>query len=391
MKKSSIILLSMIYLLGIFNSMTCYASSSAVVTGESTKAATGTDFEYRVSISGNPGLVAYGLRITYDTNALSLAYDGEEIDCKQGDFSSEGMLVCGAISGGCRVTWTHTANVASDGTLFVLKLHVKDNAAAGDYTIKVQAIEGFTINLAEQVIPLSCQSGTVTVRKYQPLIYGETLSAKQGESVDFAVSVQDNPGIASCGVLVQFDPDVLTLEPLTNNGDYAVKSQSGITQGTLVSKVYANEIEVLWSHAYGANHDGALFLLRFRVKDYAVVGEHTVTVSCVADNTCNTAEQPVEFASESGVLTVKSALVVDVGINHSHEMFVTIQHSPAKYAVIAFYDSNKKLLAVDMKTINGADTSYTVQNSSVDFTRASYKVMFLSASFCPVSECYTSQ
>lgn len=376
---------------GLSSGINCLAITSATVSGETLEAATGTTFEYRVSISGNPGLTGLGMKLSFDTSVFSLVYDGGEIDCEQGNFTQSGMLVCGATGDGCQILWTHSSDIATDGTVFVLKLRVDENAKPGDYTIGIRNVTQNTVNKAEELIPLTCNSGTVTVRAFQPLIYGEEISTKQGESFDYAVKIQDNPGIAAYDVVVQFDPEVLVLEPDAASGDYAVKGEGGITQGSLVSKAYTDAVEVFWNHAYGSTAEGTLFILHFKVKDFAAVGEHVIEIACIAENTENVEEEPVVFAVNNGKVSVASALVVDVKIEDSHTAAVSIQHTPAKYAATTFYNADGRFLAVDMRTLNEQDAAYTIVNESVDFSKATYKLLLLDANYRPVCEPYSDR
>ena len=386
MKKITVMLMLALVLSGLSSGINCLAMTAATVSGETLEAATGTTFEYRVSISGNPGLTGLGLRLNFDTSVFSIVYDDEEIDCTQGDFTQSGMLVCGATSGGCQILWTHSSDIASDGTVFVLKLRVNEDATPGKYVIGLQNNAQNTVNKAEELVPLACNSGTVTVREFQPLIYGMEISAKQGERFDYAVMVQDNPSIAACDVVVRFDPEVLILEPDAASGDYAVKGEGGVTQGSLVSKPYSDAVEVFWNHAYGSTAEGTLFILHFKVKDFAAVGEHVIEIACVAENTENVEEEPVAFAVNNGKVSVASALVVDVKIEDSHTAAVSIQHTPAKYAATAFYNEDGRFLAVDMRTLDEQDAAYTIVNESLDFEKTTYKLMLLDANYCPLCD-----
>ena len=369
----------------------CFASTSAIVSGESVEAATGTTFEYRVSISGNPGLTGIGLKLSFDTRVFTLAYHDDEIDCVQGSFSEDGMMFCAATSGGCQIFWTHMSDVASDGTLFTLKMSVKDTAIPGDYAVTIQNIAPYTVNKAEELVPILCAAGTITVREYQPLLYGEDVVVKQGESFDYAVLVQDNPGIAACDVIVRFDPEALMLEPDAASGEYASKNSDGVTKGSLVSKAYTDAVEVFWNYAYGSTEEGVLFVLHFQAKDFATIGEKTIQIECVAENTENVSEQPVAFSVNNGSVQIESAMVVNVVINSPHTIAVSVQHTQAKNIVAAFYHSSGQLLALDIQTMSDSNASYSIRNDAIDFSKAVYKLMFLDENYCPVCACYSEQ
>ena len=285
----------------------CFATETAV-TGETVTAVPGETIDYVVSIEGNPGLVGFHFRLYYDTSVLTYADDDDTEFCEQGDFSAQGSLVCAKTSYGCQVFWSHTSDVASDGTLFTLKLHVQENAPLGEYPIRIETVAQNTVNKAEERVAVSCVSGAVTVRTFCPTIYGETLNVEQGDEFDFVVSLRDNPGVAACNVIVRFDPDVL----LYNGIEHAPEHPDGM----LHDKAYTNEVEVLWSAARDFTEDGGLFVLRFTVKDSAPVGEHLMVIRYNAGNTLNEQEQAVSFLCENGSLQVAAGLLLgDIDCN----------------------------------------------------------------------------
>ena len=391
MKKTfSIITIALLFAI-FFGTSLCFASTSAIVSGESVEVATGTTFEYRAFIFGNPGLTGIGLKLCFDTSVFTLAYNDDEIDCSQGNFFQNGMIVCGATNGGCQIVWTHTSDVASDGTLFTLKMSVKDTAMPGNYAVTIQNIAPYTVNKAEELVPILCAAGTITVREYQPLLYGEDVVVKRGESFDYAVLVRDNPGIAACDIIVRFDPETLALVQDASSGEYASKSGCGVTKGSLVSKAYTNAVEVFWNYAYGSTEEGALFVLHFQAKDYAAIGKNTIRIECVAENTENVSEQPVAFSVNNGSVQIESAMIANVDIITPHTIAISVWHTQAKNIVAAFYHPSGQLLALDIQTMSDNNASYSVQNDSIDFSKIVYKLMFLDEYYRPVCESYSEQ
>ena len=350
----------------------CFAVSDAIVTGETLTTTAGKDIEYRVSISGNPGLVGYRLKIRYDTSVLSF------VSCSQGDFTNLGTTVCGETEGGCNVLWYHTADVTADGTLFVLKLHVNDNAELGTYPVSISSDAMYCVNYAEKPVTLSCVSGEVTVREFLPKIYGAVCDAKQGDELLYSVYLEDNPGIASYHVQLLFDANVL---------EYADETcslpEDGFVGG-FQSKFYTNAFDAIWYSQADTTDEGALFSLRLKVKDGAVIGDSTVTVQVVPSDTLDVNEQPVSFECINGTVTV--AREIDVTFLDAASATVTIEGAKGQIIVAALYDENMRQLAVAMKESDVADAELILTSTVSGQNCELCKVMTLDSAFRPICE-----
>lgn len=328
--------LSVVLLMGMAPS---HAASGAVVTGESVTTVAGREIEYRVSIAGNPGLASFNFHLSFDTDVLSLVYkdDGTNIDCTQGDFSNKGMMTCGVYDNGCQVFWSHSSDVTADGTLFVLKLRVKEDAQLGEYPVKLTCVSRNTINKAEEFVSVTCVNGSVTVREFVPTIYAQSVAVKQGETLDYTVSLRDNPGLAAYNVQVLFDSDVLTL------ADEAITpSETAFTSGSLSHKEYLDAVDVLWHAVENTKDEGELFTLHFEVKKDAKLGKYPVSVLCVPENTLDQDEQDVSFACEDGEIEILTSAVVDFELKGNSTAKITVGQAPAVYAVGCLYTTGKQ-------------------------------------------------
>ena len=372
MKKKYRMIAVLLAAMLLFSAVPCYAASGAVVTGETVTTTAGKDIEYRVSITGNPGLVGYRLRIRYDSSALSL------ISCKQGDFTGSGTTTCGETDGGCNVFWYHSAEIASDGTLFVLKLHVSEAAEVGTYPITISSDAMYCVNYAEKPVPLSCVSGTVTVREFVPKIYGAVCEAKQGEELLYTVCIEDNPGIASYHVQVIFDANVLEYA-----ADTFLLPEDGFAGG-FQSKFYSNAFDAIWYSQADTTEEGALFSLRLKVKDNAAFGDSVVTVQAVPSDTLDVNEQPVVFECINGTVTV--ARKIEVTFPNAASATVTIEGTKGQIIVAALYDENMRQLAVAMKEIDAADAELKLTSTVSGQNCALCKVMTLDSAFRPICE-----
>ena len=282
------------------------AAAGGTITGETIAAAAGQTVEYRVSLSGNPGLAGLEVRLHYDTSAIALekGEEGAAPPFARGDFTGKGTMEYTEDSDGLRMIWFHTADVSADGTLFTLRLQVSETAAPGEYPIRLECIAGNTVNAAEQPVPMTCQSGSVTVRTFAPTVTGESLAVQQGSSFDYRVSIQDNPGLTAYNLVVAFDPAVFSLAEDAEGGT-CTRGAGSFSGGSMNCKTYSDGgIQVLWYSAAQAVEDGELFILHFNAKTDAAPGAYPITLVCVEENTQNDAEEPVALACVSGQVAV---------------------------------------------------------------------------------------
>ena len=134
-------------------------------------------------------------------------------------------------------------------------------------------------------------------------------TAAPGGTIQVAVSVQDNPGLAALMLRISYDRDVLTLASVSDGG---LLGKGSFQAGNDLTAV---PYTVLWADSLASqNHtqDGDLLILTFRVAENAQNGETTVTVSYDADSTVNVDLEPVTFQTESGTIRVSGRIAGDV-------------------------------------------------------------------------------
>lgn len=128
------------------------------------------------------------------------------------------------------------------------------------------------------------------------------VSANAGEDVDVAISLENNPGIASAKLTVVFD-DGLTLTGVTYNEDMGGMSMppSGLTSPVILN----------WLDFEGNFTGDAVFAtLHFTVADTAESGAYSIEVTYEADNVYNIAEDNVYFHVSNGAVTVEGEDVI---------------------------------------------------------------------------------
>ena len=151
-------------------------------------------------------------------------------------------------------------------------------------------------------LPVSALDGTLTVTS-------SVSSAHVGDTVAVTVSLQNNPGLISLMLSVQYDTTALELEQVEDLGLFSAspsQSTPGFLQGNDLS---ASPYTVLWSDDLAPqNHTavGDLVTFRFRVRNTAAAGSTAITVSGSTDNTLDAGLQPVVLNAGSANVLIEA-------------------------------------------------------------------------------------
>ena len=119
-----------------------------------------------------------------------------------------------------------------------------------------------------------------------------TAEAAPGEEVTLTVSMKNNPGIASFGLNIEYDKDVL--------------SWTGVTKGSISSGTWdvgVDETET-WFDFENFTDDVVILTLTFTVADNAPAGTSVVTLTYDPDNVCDEDLENVTFAVSAVGVTV---------------------------------------------------------------------------------------
>ena len=137
-----------------------------------------------------------------------------------------------------------------------------------------------------------------------PTIKVSNATAAPGETVSVAISLENNPGIASAKLLVTFDADVLTLESVADAGVLGTQ----VHKPELVSPYLLNWANDTVTENYTCN--GAIVTLVFLVDENALEGEYPISVSYDYDNyeIIDWQMNKVEFDVENGSIKVGESL-----------------------------------------------------------------------------------
>ena len=134
--------------------------------------------------------------------------------------------------------------------------------------------------------------------------------AAPGETVEVTIALENNPGLASAKLLVEFDTSVLTLKAVEDAG----------VLGTQVHKPeLVNPYQLNWANDTATEnytYNGTVVTLTFQVADDALEGDTPITVSYDYDNyeIIDYNMKPVRFDVANGVVTVGEVPATDISL-----------------------------------------------------------------------------
>lgn len=136
-----------------------------------------------------------------------------------------------------------------------------------------------------------------------------TVSSKNavpGETVDVDIAMTNNPGIASIGLNVGYDSDILTVENITFNSE-----MGGTTQTSQLTK---NPVKLIWiSSTSNFNENANVATITFRVNgDITDNIASEVELSFDPDDIYNIAEDNIDCSVVNGVINVVAAVPGDI-------------------------------------------------------------------------------
>lgn len=378
-----------IALLGILIALVlpCSAADGPVVSGDHLSEPAGKIIEYHVSITDNPGLSGFLIKLTYDTDALSVITedDGKTVTAERGELGS-GSLVASKTTNGCQVLWYSVSEESCDGTLFTLRFKIDDNAPIADYPIKVSYSAQNTVNAAGDPVQLHCEDGRITVREYAPTLYGSDITVEPGEEFDYSVHLRDNPGLATCGFTLLFDPNSFELVRSADNGDVICSAAEAFSGGTLTAKGYQNALVVFWYRHQNTTVSGEFITIRLRARETAAIGTATLQLRLNAGQTVDENEQELTLGTASGTVRVQDVTRAEVQIINSSQAQIEVTSTAASHIAVAFYEPSGRLAATATAEAENRAASITVETEQADLQTCSWKLFLLDEQYRPICE-----
>lgn len=141
-------------------------SGTLVIQATSVSGDPGQTVEVPIVITQNPGVVAFGVQIEYDSTKLTLIQKPTIGDVMGGTITQSQYLT----SNPYMVLFdssTASANITATGTLMTMSFLIKEDASAGEISINVSfATNSRPINFDLKDVPCSGETGTVTVKEH---------------------------------------------------------------------------------------------------------------------------------------------------------------------------------------------------------------------------------
>lgn len=134
-----------------------------------------------------------------------------------------------------------------------------------------------------------------------PMISVSEVSGKKGDTVDVKIQINDNPGIISLRMFVNYDKDVLQLVK-TSNGDVFPE-----TAATFGNDLTSSPYTLLWEDALSDQdyiENGSVAVLTFEILETAPNGKTNISVSLDEGSVFNSDLNDVKFGTADGFVNV---------------------------------------------------------------------------------------
>ena len=191
------------------------------------------------------------------------------------------------------VTWT-----TSNADVATVENGVVTAVAEGTATITVTTVDGeFTATCAVTVTKRITGGGSGGADA--PKIKIGTAQGKGGDMVDITISLENNVGIISMLLDIDYDSNALTLTGVTDAGVLGDKFHSD----DFAAKPYT----LYWHNGTATENyttNGVIATLTFKINDGAAEGEYPISVAYDSHNIFNYGLNSVNFDTESGGINV---------------------------------------------------------------------------------------
>lgn len=280
------------------------STDPAIEVANKTVSSGATDVKVAVSLKNNPGFLTMALKITFDSNILTLNKVTNGSNYTYYNFTSPKNK-----TSGCTAAWfaSDLPGEILDGDIMILQFSVADNAPSGQYSVTISCPnDGSTVDENKQEIFLTDSVGYINVENNEiisgePKIIANTVIATAGATnVEIAVYLKNNPGFLTMALKTEFNSEYLTLTKVTNGTNFASynftspkNKNSGCTAAWFASDLPDNIL------------DGDILVLKFSVANNTPIGQYPITVSCPNDgSTLDGNKQAFTLQNAVGYITV---------------------------------------------------------------------------------------
>ena len=131
-------------------------------------------------------------------------------------------------------------NFYFNDSIIKITFKVKEDAPDGIYNISLSpdlsSIEGKTI-VPDTILNGSIKVGNGAAEAVDPssmngfAVYGDNVTAKQGDTIEFSINMKDNPGLAALVMWYYYDSNALEVVNCVPDGDFAEVSKNSTQTG----------------------------------------------------------------------------------------------------------------------------------------------------------------
>lgn len=173
---NNVVFLLIILAILFINSIFTYAQDNSIITIDSMSCENNEDILINVSITNNPGIVAFNFNVNFDkTKFLPISLD------KRNEFenivsSLDDTNINISEIDNIKVQWDSPtlSNITNNGILFSIKFRVKQNALLGNSVISLTYDSGDIINSNLEDIICNVNNGIINIQKYnENYIFGD--------------------------------------------------------------------------------------------------------------------------------------------------------------------------------------------------------------------------
>lgn len=124
-----------------------------------------------------------------------------------------------------------------------------------------------------------------------PAVSVGSVTAYAGDTVSIPVSLENNPGINSFTLGVQYDSESLRFDGFSY-------------ENTGLSGSFEAGGKIVWLNTTDSDYNGEIFTLEFTVLDTAAPGQTAVTVTYEKGDICNFDMEDIDFAVSAGSVNI---------------------------------------------------------------------------------------
>ena len=253
-----------------------------------------------IKIENNPGIISMRLYLDYNPNKLQL------IKVNNGGLLGSSTHGNNLSMRPYRLYWYDDdtqINIKENGDMGVLQFRIIEEATATPIEITYDFDDGDILNFNLQSVYFDVVNGSVTSESVViPTIRVPHVTGKIGESVNVPIEIENNPGIISMRLYLDYDPNKLELIKV-NNGGLLGSSTHGNNLSGRPYRLYWYDDDT----QIDIKDNGEMGVLQFRIKEEATATPIEITYDFDDGDILNFNLQSVYFDVVNGSVTSEAA------------------------------------------------------------------------------------